>query len=125
MPATKKPDPTLPPVADGWEEIPDEYGETWDLEANGPLEGTYLGSREVPTTTPQGEDRITKVHDFETNDPISGSPMRASLWGAHNLDQKLSEQHKGRMVQVAYLKTIPIQGGKQSLKLYRVLVQKS
>jgi hypothetical protein len=110
-------------VEDGWAEIPDEYGETWDLEATGPLTGTYLGSREVPTTSPQGEERLSKAHDFETVDPINGSPMRATLWGAHNLDQKLSDELKGKEVQVAYVKTIPIQGGKQSLKLYRVLTR--
>lgn len=96
------------------EELGARFGETVDP-TEGPVEGEYLGSRSVETIDPDGKGRVSLVHDFEGED---GGMV--SVWGTYDLDQKLTPEQKGRWVEINYLKTITIQGGRQQLKLFKV-----
>lgn len=112
--AKPKRQPQLP--GDDWPEIGSEFGTvTLRPEEDGPVIGAYQGVREVETTDPQGRPRMSTLHAFKLED---GNVVE--IWGSYDLDRKLTEELVGQLVRVEYNQTIPISGGAQQLKLYRV-----
>ena len=97
----------------------ESFGVTVDPK-DGPLVGIYRGREEVETTDPDGKARMSIVHRFHPLDG-SDSALPFSVWGTFDLDGKLTDELIDRAVLIEYAETIKIKGGKQSMKLYRVL----
>lgn len=96
----------------------ESFGITVDP-SDGPVVGVYRGRESVETADPDGGTRQSVVHRFG---PLKGSDAQpVSVWGTFDLDGKLTDELIGKSVLIEYAETIPIKGGKQSLKLYRVL----
>lgn len=101
----------------GWEDVNVGMGREWDLEHDGILEGTFIGSGEKEVDDKQnGGTRMTAYYQFD----IPGDVVRF-IWGSYQIDLGMKEFNFGDKARIQYLGMDSFTGdrGPQQVKNYK------
>ena len=104
-------------TATQWETVVGEFGEVKDPREEIVI-GTYQGSRFVEMVV-DGDERTVTAHDFLDDE---GDPF--TVWGSKDLESKLTDDIKGRLVRIEFVEKVDIGNGRTFTK-FKVQVAKA